>query len=419
MSCPVWKDHQPSQQCNSTGQQAGLDRQVLQGAPILPDTGELVPCLSVSPQPGRQVFCNKEAGSRIHYLVMVILSRLHMGRGGGAFGPPCPQFPYTLLFTSHDHPAGSDLSVLPPAAALASVPLLQPGTISQEAVLPLPLGVVASTSSPALQQTPGAASKADGPLFLSVLFPPIPEKLVTKIRAGSFVDMQELLPDNMALLKQLENLQSDKAKSKAKLREVKMLSSWLYCFLAYIAVATPDKHTRDLLTYARLVMREALRTGGDGWAAYDWLFREHAALDKARHFDWTTLDSGLHQATFICQAGPSGATCTHCAEADHSTKACALASVQDSPGRRDDSPPPAKRARPSQQRPAVPPRPRGEAADKICISRNWGYCIFPRCKMDHICATCKKGDHRAKDCDSTPDDGYYKQWAKSGKGRQP
>ena len=202
---------------------------------------------------------------------------------------------------------------------------------------------MASTSSPALQQTPGAGSKADGPLFLSVLFPPIPEKLVTKIRAGSFVDMQELLPDNMALLKQLE-------KSKAKLREVKTLSSWLYCFLAYIAVATPDKHTRDLLTYARLVMREALRTGGDGWAAYDRLFREHAALDKARRFDWTTLDSGLHQATFIRQAGPSGATCTHCAEADHSTKACALASVQDSPGRRDDSPPPAKRARPSQQR---------------------------------------------------------------------
>ena len=231
--------------------------------------------------------------------------------------------------------------------------------------------------------------------------------------------MQELLPDNMALLKQLENLQSDKAKSKAKLREVKTLSSWLYCFLAYIAVATPDKHTRDLLTYARLVMREALRTGGDGWAAYDQLFREHAALDKARRFDWTTLDSGLHQATFIRQAGPSGATCTHCAEADHSTKACALASVQDSPGRRDDSPPPAKRARPSQQRPAVPPRPRGEVADKICISWNRGYCIFPRCKMDHICATCKKGDHRAKDCDSTPDDGYYKQWAKSGKGRKP
>ena len=68
MSCPVWKDNQPNQQCNSTGQQAGLDRQVLQGAPILPDTGELVPCLSVSPQPGRQVFCNKEAGSCTHPL---------------------------------------------------------------------------------------------------------------------------------------------------------------------------------------------------------------------------------------------------------------------------------------------------------------------------------------------------------------
>ncbi len=82
-----------------------------------------------------------------------------------------------------------------------------------------------------------------------MLFPPIPAKMVTKIRSGAFVDMKELLPDNLALQKQLETMQSTKLASKAKLREVKSINTWMYCFLAYMAAATQDTRSWELLTY--------------------------------------------------------------------------------------------------------------------------------------------------------------------------
>ena len=106
-----------------------------------------------------------------------------------------------------------------------------------------------------------------------------------------------MLPDNMALLRQLDNFNADKSTSKAKLREIKTLTTWLHCFTAYMAVQTSDPHTRELLTYTRLIIREALRAGGDGFLTYDRLFREHAALDKSQTLNWSTLEPGLHQAT--------------------------------------------------------------------------------------------------------------------------
>ncbi len=81
------------------------------------------------------------------------------------------------------------------------------------------------------------------PLQLSVLFPLIPAKLVVKIRSGGFIDMKDLLPDNLVLQKQPESLQSSKQASKAKLREVRSVSTWLYGFLAYMAAATSDTRT--------------------------------------------------------------------------------------------------------------------------------------------------------------------------------
>ncbi len=78
----------------------------------------------------------------------------------------------------------------------------------------------------------------------SCSLPPIPAKLVAKIRSGSFVDMKELLPDNITLQSPVESAQTAKSASKVKPREVKSITSWLYCFLAYMALATSDAQTR-------------------------------------------------------------------------------------------------------------------------------------------------------------------------------
>jgi hypothetical protein len=148
-----------------------------------------------------------------------------------------------------------------------------------------------------------------------------------------------------------------------------------------------------------------MRTGGDGWAAYDRLFREHAALDRAGRMDWTSLDSGLHQATFTRQASSGDRICSHCRETDHMDQECALAPVQDKPVDQAHSPPPpAKRGRTAR---AKPPQ-RLETLENICISWNRGNCLFSPCRMQHICASCKKTEHRAKDCPTAAEDSPYK-----------
>ena len=92
---------------------------------------------------------------------------------------------------------------LPPPDTIHAVPLLSIGDL-EPAIPP-----AVSTDK---------ATKEGEPMLLSIYFPPIPGKLVTKIRAGAFIDMKDMLPDNMALLRQLDNFSADKSTSKAKLR---------------------------------------------------------------------------------------------------------------------------------------------------------------------------------------------------------
>ena len=68
--------------------------------------------------------------------------------------------------------------------------------------------------------------------------------------------MMELLSDNMALLSQLEDLPSQNAVAGRphRLREIESPLSWVFCFLPYIAIRTEDKETRDMLSYARLII---------------------------------------------------------------------------------------------------------------------------------------------------------------------
>ena len=90
-----------------------------------------------------------------------------------------------------------------------------------------------------------------------------------------------MMADNITLLHSLEafhpavqaGLQISSA-HKPHMREVSDILTWTYCFLAYVAVHTPDQQTRDMLTYARLLIREARKHGGDGWRAYDAVFRQ-------------------------------------------------------------------------------------------------------------------------------------------------
>ena len=104
------------------------------------------------------------------------------------------------------------------------------------------------------------------------------------------------------------------------------LPTWCYCFLGYMAILTSDPTTRDQLTYARLLIREARRHGGTGWLAYDRAFRQQVAADSTQR--WNTLIPGLQASTMLGQRTGQGLFCTLCREVDHLKAQCALASLE-------------------------------------------------------------------------------------------
>ena len=97
-------------------------------------------------------------------------------------------------------------------------------------------------------------------------------------------------------------------------------------FLTYLAVRTTDPLTRDQLTYARLLVRESLRHGGQGWLEYDRLFRQQVAIDQSLR--WNTIHSGLQATTILGQRSGGGMACSICQECDHTPSQCATAHIQ-------------------------------------------------------------------------------------------
>ena len=69
------------------------------------------------------------------------------------------------------------------------------------------------------------------------------------------------------------------------------------CFLTYLAVGTSDQLMRDKMTYATLLICEALKHGGQGWLEYDKLFRQQAALNSG--LPWNIIHPGLQASTIL------------------------------------------------------------------------------------------------------------------------
>ena len=154
-------------------------------------------------------------------------------------------------------------------------------------------------------------------MILSPAADSIPYSIVQQIQSGHFVEMCNLLADNIALLNQLSSLQGTVALpqsvvTRTRLREVLLLVSWLYCFNAYIAVLTSDPLARDMLAFSRLLIGVALWHGGSGWLEYDRMFHRQLAINPLLF--WNTIDPGFQVATILGQRGSSGMFCTLCRE---------------------------------------------------------------------------------------------------------
>ena len=268
------------------------------------------------------------------------------------------------------------VGTLPPPSALTSVAATRDVDIPTWSSTGVPVIPPAQSSG---QPLPPPSLLLPHGMILSPAADPIPYQLVQRIRAGEFVEMRDLLADNISLYNQLEDLHgqapiaSTPASFRPRLREIPSLNSWMYCFTAYMAVCTGDSRTREMLAYCRLIIREALRHGGNGWQEYDRTFRRQAAIDT--NIPWNTLQPGLQAATLLGFPNNRGTFCSLCREPDHHSSQCAL-TVMQQPVRTAPSADFRRGPDLPTRHPFCPPR-RPETILSICASWNRGTCAFP------------------------------------------
>ena len=166
------------------------------------------------------------------------------------------------------------------------------------------------------------------PFLLSEGLPSVPAKLVGCILKGDFIDMAELLRDNLEAERRgvfQDSAGSSSSSHGRTRREVPDLLSWVQCFGLYTAVVGsqhPDRALK-LLAYQTLIVREARRCGGRGWLTYDTVFRQQMA-GEWKGDEWGRLNPYLYSSTFLT-LGSSRLNCPLCLESDHREEDCALA----------------------------------------------------------------------------------------------
>lgn len=303
-------------------------------------------------------------------------------------------------------------SVNPAALALSSLPvslpsiLLIPATVA-EAGSSLHLSTSAPT--PMLATSSGShsiplADPRPKPASYKVAnsIVPIPAKLVKRIQALEYVDMRELLPDNIALSERLAALPPGLAPPKPPgEREIggeRALVTWVSSFSTYVAIVAEAHPERvgDMLAYIRLVIREASKFGGMGWLTYDPVFRRN---QEGLSTPWNFLDASLYQVYIANQRSRIAIPCEHCHEVDHPASKCAVASLlpKNQGGPSDRSPSPTH-DRSSTRGKRPPPYP---WQCPISTSWNAGSCKFPgKCTYAHVYTYCY-GGHPAASCKET------------------
>ena len=133
-----------------------------------------------------------------------------------------------------------------------------------------------STSQPALTpKGPTGYKPKPHPFKVANTIAPIPARLVQLIQALEYVEMRELLPDNIALAERLvalpQGLAPHKPPGEREIGRDRALATWVSLFATYVAIVATAHSERvgDMLAYLHLVVWEASKFGGDGWLTYD------------------------------------------------------------------------------------------------------------------------------------------------------
>ena len=150
------------------------------------------------------------------------------------------------------------------------------------------------------QQTANPASCHNGAPFQD-----IPGNYVKEIQSGEFFELNKLLPKNLSLHDEGDNLVlslensvvkvSKKAKQGTSITDVEQ---WTTAFTIYLSVLTHKfpLRSQELLQYLSLIRYAARVHKGLGWAIYDYKFRQKASTNKS--LVWSVIDSQLWLTIF-------------------------------------------------------------------------------------------------------------------------
>ena len=202
-------------------------------------------------------------------------------------------------------------------------------------------------------------------------YAPVPYKLVSKITAGFFVDLAELLPDNIRA-QEIEPQAFLEGKlvvsgSKKRVIEITDIVTWIEAFTIFsmILCHTFPSRWKDLNQYKLLIIQTARRFSDKSWLHYDIAFRKEAAASGST--DWSRMHPDLYNFHTRSPAATPAATGSSTSPALSLTEP--LASLGN-------------------------PR-----SSQYCHSWNDGRCRWPfgRCRFRHSCERCH-GDHPRIQC---------------------
>ena len=98
------------------------------------------------------------------------------------------------------------------------------------------VAVTFNPQEPARKEEKKGVEQECSPFVLSEALPVVPAKLVKRILRGEYVDMSELLSDNLEAERRRALSEMGESGPRVSRREVPDLLSWLKCFILYAAI---------------------------------------------------------------------------------------------------------------------------------------------------------------------------------------
>lgn len=232
-------------------------------------------------------------------------------------------------------------------------------------------------------------SKGSG-VFVGEGLPPVPARLVERIRQWEYVEMCELLPE---LLADQKGEGAGRKLSRVRGRkQVQEITAWLQCFAVLVGVVAKyePEVVPDLMAYMINIVRASQEYEGAAWVAYDAAYRRQAAATGMKR--WGGVNSSLYTICFTGKARKS-ARCDLCLSAAHKSSDCYMLEDEgDMSGR-------VKAVESAVLAIAGGGPSRAGVRSDWCRLFNERRCMYKNCKYRHVCKWCG-GTHAGLDCQS-------------------